>query len=39
MEFAKSLLKYYENDLLVGGLYGIDLGSVFCVGKVVSEYQ
>jgi leucyl/phenylalanyl-tRNA--protein transferase len=36
MGIAKSL-EVWENDLLVGGLYGIDLGTVFCGESMFSR--
>lgn len=36
MGIAKSI-EVWENDLLVGGLYGIDLGSVFCGESMFSK--
>ncbi len=33
---AKSV-EVYQNDVLVGGLYGVDLGSVFCGESMFSE--
>ncbi|SHE66262.1 leucyl/phenylalanyl-tRNA--protein transferase [Arenibacter palladensis] len=36
MEIAKSI-EVWENDVLVGGLYGIDLGNVFCGESMFSR--